>query len=511
MLGIGHSSLNGGNIAAQVDGGGRCKIGAVGGVAGLIDGAILQLFDGLAHGEVAQGCSLSVPLGNCAAPGHHAVVLALFVLGLNLGGQVGGDDAGGVKVDGCADGIQTGGVDHALVVHQNGGQSHIVLGGALSFFGDGCALGNIGDHSQSGLQSGRLGGGAQCLVDQALEATDLDGDGRSQVGVGGLALLDCDASHISCGLAGDVLSEGSGLLVPFCNGAAPGHHAVALTQLVLGLNGCGQISGDVAGSVEGDLCLNSVEDTGSDDAVLGGNSGNIDVELCGAVALSGGVGGAVKSVDGGQDQLVAGLCAQMLSVGNSGFDGGNIASQIDGCGGGQVGAVGSVAGLIHGAILQLVNGLAHSVLAQSSSLSVPLSNGAAPGHHAVVLALFVLGLNRGGQVGGDDAGGVEVNGGADGVQTGGVDHTLVVHQNSGQSHIVLGGALSFFGDGNALGSIGDDGQAGLQCALFQDGLSLLGRTLHHNDGAHAAGQQGCNQQPDHDEHQVFLHNEFLHD
>ena len=201
----------------------------------------------------------------------------------------------------------------------------------------------------------------------------------------------------------------------------------------------------------------------------------------------------------------------MLCVVHSGLDGGDIAAQVDGGGRCQIGAVGSVAGLIHSAGLQLLDGLADREVAQRLGLSIPLGNCAAPGDHAVVLAQFVLGQNFGGEVSGDDAVCVKLNRCADGVQTGGVDDALIVHQNGGQSHIVLCCALSLFGDGSALTHAGDHSQAGLQCALFQDGLSFLGGPFHHDDGAHAASQQGHDQQADDNEHQVFLHNEFLHD
>ena len=239
-----------------------------------------------------------------------------------------------------------------------------------------------------------------------------------------------------------------------------------------------------------------------------GHSGHVHIQLCGAVLLSFGVGTAAQGVDGNQGQRIAALGAQMLCIVHSCFDGSHITAQINGSGACQLGAVRRVASLGHGAVLQLVDGLVHCEIAQSSSLCIPLSDCTTPCHHAVVLAQLVLGLNGSGQVGGDDAGCIKCNAGSDAVQTAGTDDALIVHGNGSQSHIVLSRAICVFGSRNALGHAGHDRKTGLQRTnLHNDisGLGLVHGLFHHNDGAHAACQQGCHQHTDDHENQFSLH------
>ena len=315
-----------------------------------------------------------------------------------------------------------------------------------------------GNDGQAGLQAGALGLGS--LGDEGLEAAHGDGDGSGQVGaLGGLGGLgDGDALNLSQGLAGDVGSEAGSLLIPLSNGTAPGHHAVLLTQQILGGENAVSAGSDGAVGIEADLALDGIQDTGSDHVTVHGDGGGVHIQLCGAGILAFGRLGVSQRSHDGQLQGIAGLSAQVLSGGNGHFDGGNVAAQVDGSGGGQIG-IGSIAVLVNGTIVQINGILTDDILCQGSGLLVPLILGTAIELHVVVVAQLVLGQNLSGNIGSDDTVSAELDRSADGIDDAVTDDAVIVNQNGNDGRIVLGFAVHTVGSGS------DDGQTGLQRTL----------------------------------------------
>ena len=194
----------------------------------------------------------------------------------------------------------------------------------------------------------------------------------------------------------------------------------------------------------------------------------------------------------------------MGSQSNSQVDGIHIATQIDGSGGSQVRACGSLAGLINGTVSQFVYGLAHSVGSQRSRLGIPLGDGTAVSHHAVVLAQLILGLRCCGQISSQNTGSIELNRSGDTVDDAVPDDAVVVHQNGYHGNIILGFTVCLGSGRLAVGNAGGDVQAGLQRALcdrcFHGRFGLLdnrslggsGRLMSlHRAGAVSIINNGC--------------------
>ena len=464
------------HIACDLDGGSGSQI-CVNSMAGLIHKAVLQLVSGLAHHKLSQSRSLLVPLVLGTGISLHAVVLAQFILGQDLSRQIGSNRAGSIKGDGSADGIDGAGSDDTALVHSDGNQGHIVSSLAVFLGGGSLALGNTGHNGQTGLDgfcanSLRTGGS---LCDQCLEVTDFNRDRSSQVSLSrSSGFGNCDAGNLRSGLAGDVGSKGSSLGIPLSNGAAPGHHAVAFAQLILGLNGCGGVGGQCAGGVKTNLGLDCVDDTGGDDTVLDSQCGNSGIQLSIAGSFRSGSGGLAHRTGGSQTQLIASLGTQMLCVFGSGDNAVHIAADVDGGSGSQV-SVSGMAGLVHSAGLQFFGSLANRVLGHGSSLLVPLVLGTAISLHAIILAQLILAEDLSSQVGSNSAGGIKGHAGAHSIDGTGLDDAIVIHSHSHQSHIVLRLTVFLCGSGLAFGNTGNYGQTGLHGAFADNGgLRCLG-------------------------------------
>ena len=237
----------------------------------------------------------------------------------------------------------------------------------------------------------------------------------------------------------------------------------------------------------------------------------------GLVGGSGSAGG--DGVQSNQLQLVAVDGTQVLGIVHSSLNNGHIAAQVNGSGRGQVSALGSVAGLRNSTGLQFRHGLAHSEIAQSSNLGIPLSDGATPGNHAVVFALLVLGIDDGSQIGGDHAVGAKVDGSGNAVDLAGTDDTVIVHGNSSNGNVVCSGAGCLSSSGNAVRDLGGNSQAGLQSglAIAHAGLSRFsggvygvafggaGAVANDNHSAGAASQHGHDQDSRDQQQKLVLH------
>ena len=89
-------------------------------------------------------------------------------------------------------------------------------------------------------------------------------------------------------------------------------------------------------------------------------------------------------------------------------------ADADGDGGGQIGVGGALV-VVHGNAAHLGHGLARDIGAEGGSLLIPLFADGGRLFHAVGIAQLILRGLRGGQVGGDLAGGVELHVCLDGV------------------------------------------------------------------------------------------------
>ena len=208
----------------------------------------------------------------------------------------------------------------------------------------------------------------------------------------------------------------------------------------------------------------------------------------------------------------------MGSVSNGLLNCGNITAQVDGSLGCQVGACGSLAGLVDGTGLQFLNGLADCEGSQSSSLCIPLSNGIAVGNHAVSFAQLVLSLGSNSNICHQSAGSIKLNRSCNAVDDAVLDNTVVVHQNSNHSHIVLA-FTGFFRSGRlAVAYVGNQCQTGLQRTLGSRrfaGCRSLRSSLYHFVGAGALGIINnrstcttCSQRCNHAQYQKYR--DFFH-
>ena len=108
------------------------------------------------------------------------------------------------------------------------------------------------------------------LLDGIQIAGDGDGDGSSQIRIGGLALLGHgDALDLLHRLALYVIGQSLNLFVPLLADGADLAHTVIAAQLVLGGNLGGQVGGQGSGCVKGGFCLDGVDHAGVDDPFVG--------------------------------------------------------------------------------------------------------------------------------------------------------------------------------------------------------------------------------------------------
>ena len=164
MGGVGGSLFNGVQVSGNGDGHRSRQIGLAR-FAFLGHGNAADLVQGLAFHIVGQRLDLLVPFLADGTGLDHAVVAAQLVFGEHGGGQVGGDGAGGIKVDFGLDGVDDAVVDDPFIGDGHGHQFQVGLGDALLFRGGAFAARNIGaqviagfDRSAGIFRGGYLGG-----------------------------------------------------------------------------------------------------------------------------------------------------------------------------------------------------------------------------------------------------------------------------------------------------------------------------------------------------------------